>query len=162
MSHAQDAAYHAVPLVDGQAEEAVNFYVSVFPNSLTTTAMRYGDDGPEPNGSVMTISFELDGLKFTAINGGPMFTLTEVVSFVVRCETQNEVDHYWNLLTADGGKPSRCGWLKERFALSWQIIPHALPELLQAQDPRMQQRVTQALMQMTKIEIAQLEAASRG
>ncbi len=147
---------------DGQAEAAAQFYVSIFPNSKITAATRYGEAGPGPKGSVMTIGFELDGLSFTGLNGGPVFKFTEAISLVVHCETQAEVDHYWERLTADGGKPNQCAWLKDKFGVSWQIVPATLIELLQDEDPARSARVMQAMMQMTKIDIARLQAARAG
>jgi predicted 3-demethylubiquinone-9 3-methyltransferase (glyoxalase superfamily) len=147
---------------DGQAEEAANLYVSIFPSSKITATTRYGASGPGPAGSVMTIGFELDGMRFTALNGGPMFKFTEALSLVVHCETQAEVDHYWERLTAGGGTPSKCGWLKDKLGLSWQIVPNALIELMQDKDKARAARVMQAMLQMGKIDIAKLEAAHRG
>jgi predicted 3-demethylubiquinone-9 3-methyltransferase (glyoxalase superfamily) len=143
---------------DGQAEEAANFYVSIFPNSKVSATSRYGEAGPGPKGSVMTIAFDLDGLSFTALNGGPMFKFTEAISLVVHCETQAEVDHYWDKLSA-GGQQVQCGWLKDKYGLSWQIVPNALMELVQDKDPAKSQRVMAAMMQMKKIDIAGLKAA---
>jgi predicted 3-demethylubiquinone-9 3-methyltransferase (glyoxalase superfamily) len=143
---------------NGQAEEAANFYVSIFPNSKVSATSRYGEAGPGPKGSVMTVAFELDGLSFTALNGGPMFKFTEAVSLVVHCETQAEVDHYWDKLSA-GGQQVQCGWLKDKYGLSWQIVPNALIELVQDKDPAKSQRVMAAMMQMKKIDIAGLKAA---
>jgi predicted 3-demethylubiquinone-9 3-methyltransferase (glyoxalase superfamily) len=143
---------------DGQAEEAANFYVSIFPNSKVSSTSRYGEAGPGPKGSVMTIAFDLDGLSFTALNGGPMFKFTEAISLVVHCETQAEVDHYWDKLSA-GGQQVQCGWLKDKYGLSWQIVPNALIELVQDKDPAKSQRVMAAMMQMKKIDIAGLKAA---
>jgi predicted 3-demethylubiquinone-9 3-methyltransferase (glyoxalase superfamily) len=143
---------------DGQAEEAANFYVSIFPNSKVGSTSRYGEAGPGPKGSVMTISFDLDGLSFTALNGGPMFKFTEAISLVVHCETQAEVDHYWDKLSA-GGQQVQCGWLKDKYGLSWQIVPNALIELVQDKDPAKSRRVMAAMMQMKKIDIAGLKAA---
>jgi predicted 3-demethylubiquinone-9 3-methyltransferase (glyoxalase superfamily) len=143
---------------DGQAEEAANFYVSIFPNSKVRSTSRYGEAGPGPKGSVMTIAFDLDGLSFTALNGGPMFKFTEAISLVVHCETQAEVDHYWDKLSA-GGQQVQCGWLKDKYGLSWQIVPNALMELVQDKDPAKSQRVMEAMMQMKKIDIAGLKAA---
>src|SRR5262249_48813900 len=120
---------------DGQAEEAANFYVSIFRNSRIKSVSRYGDGGPGPKGSVMTVGCELDGQAFTALNGGPMYRFTEAVSFVVHCENQAEVDDYWDKLTA-GGSEIQCGWLKDRFGLSWQIVPTALFELIDDKDPK--------------------------
>jgi predicted 3-demethylubiquinone-9 3-methyltransferase (glyoxalase superfamily) len=142
-----------------KAEEAAQFYVSVFSHSKIIGVTRYGDAGPGPKGSVMTVSFELDGQPFTALNGGPQFSFTEAVSFVVNCDTQQEVDHYWDRLTA-GGQPVQCGWLKDRYGLSWQIVPKALSRLLQQQDSQKSQRVMQALLQMQKIDIARLQQAA--
>jgi predicted 3-demethylubiquinone-9 3-methyltransferase (glyoxalase superfamily) len=144
---------------DGQAEEAANFYVSIFPNSKVSATSRYGEAGPGPKGSVMTIAFDLDGLSFTALNGGPMFKFTEAISLVVHCETQAEVDHYWDKLSA-GGQQVQCGWLKDKYGLSWQIVPNALIELVQDKDPAKSQRVMAAMMQMKKIDIAGLKAAA--
>jgi predicted 3-demethylubiquinone-9 3-methyltransferase (glyoxalase superfamily) len=143
---------------DGQAEEAANFYVSIFPNSKIGSTSRYGEAGPGPKGSVMTVAFNLDGLSFTALNGGPMFKFTEAISLVVHCETQAEVDHYWDKLSA-GGQQVQCGWLKDKYGLSWQIVPNALIELAQDQDPAKSQRVMAAMMRMKKIDIAGLKAA---
>jgi predicted 3-demethylubiquinone-9 3-methyltransferase (glyoxalase superfamily) len=143
---------------DGQAEEAAKFYVSIFPNSKVGSTSRYGDAGPVPKGSVMTVAFELDGLSFTALNGGPMFKFTEAISLVVHCETQAEVDHYWDKLSA-GGSVQCGGWLKDKYGLSWQIVPDALMEFIQDKDPAKSQRVMAAIMQMKKIDIAGLKAA---
>ena len=142
-----------------QAEEAANFYVSVFRNSKVKAVTRYGDAGPGPKGSVMTVSLELDGQEFTALNGGPQFPFTEAVSFVVHCDSQQDVDAYWEKLS-EGGRASQCGWLKDKYGLSWQIVPKALPRLLQQNDPKKAQRVVQALMTMSKIDIARLEQAA--
>jgi predicted 3-demethylubiquinone-9 3-methyltransferase (glyoxalase superfamily) len=146
---------------DNQAEEAANFYTSIFKNSKIEKLNRYGDAGPGPKGSVMVASFELDGTKFTALNGGPMFKFTEAISFVVDCETQKEVDHYWEKLSEEGSA-GQCGWLKDKFGLSWQIVPSALPRLLGDPDPLRANRVMQAMLQMTKIDIAKLEQAAKG
>ena len=143
---------------DRQAEEAANFYVSIFPNSKVLSTSRYGEGGPGPKGTVMTVSFELDGLSCTALNGGPMFKFTEAISLVVHCETQAEVDHYWDKLSA-GGQQVQCGWLKDKYGLSWQIVPNALMEFIQDKDPAKSQRVMAAMMQMKKIDIAGLKAA---
>jgi predicted 3-demethylubiquinone-9 3-methyltransferase (glyoxalase superfamily) len=146
---------------DNQAEDAMNFYLSVFKDSKAGKIVRYGDAGPGPEGSVMVASFELNGMKFTALNGGPVFKFTEAVSFVVDCETQAEVDHYWEKLSA-GGQPGNCGWLKDRFGLSWQVVPSALPRLLSDPDASKTNRVMQAMMGMQKIDIAGLEQAAQG
>ena len=145
---------------DGQAEEAVGFYTSIFKNSRIDGVTRYGDAGPGPKGSVMTIAFELEGQKFTAINGGPVFKFTEAISFVVNCETQQEVDQYWDQLSA-GGKEVQCGWVKDRYGLSWQIVPTVLITMLQDKDAERSQRVMKAMLQMVKIDIAGLEKAYR-
>ena len=146
---------------ENQAEEAAKFYTSIFKNSKITDVSRYGDAGPGPKGSVMTVGFELDGQQFTALNGGPVFKFTEAVSFVVHCETQEEVNHYWSRLTA-GGKEVQCGWLKDRYGLSWQVVPNALIRLMTDPDPAKAQRVAKAMMQMVKLDIGKLEAAARG
>ncbi len=147
---------------DNQAEEAVNFYVSVFKNAKIGKIVRYGDAGPGPKGSVMTAAFELEGQSFTALNGGPHFTFSEAVSFVVKCEDQAEVDRLWDRLTADGGAPSQCGWLKDRFGVSWQIVPDGMIELISDPDPEKAKRVMEAMMSMTKIDVARLRQAHAG
>ncbi len=144
---------------DGNGEEAAELYTSVIPNSRIVDVARYGPAGPGPEGTVMTVSFELGGQKFVGVNGGPQFPFTEAVSFQVSCETQAEVDTYWDALS-DGGSAGQCGWLKDRFGLSWQIIPTALPRLLGAPDPATARRVMEAMLQMKKIEIAALERAA--
>lgn len=146
---------------DSQAEEAANFYVRVFPNSKVNKVVRYGETGPGPAGSAMTVQFQLDGQSFTALNGGPIFKFTEAVSFVVHCQTQEEVDRYWQQLSV-GGAESQCGWLKDKFGLSWQIVPGVLPELLSDPDPAKSGRVMQALMTMKKLDIAALKRAGGG
>jgi predicted 3-demethylubiquinone-9 3-methyltransferase (glyoxalase superfamily) len=145
---------------DTEAEEAANFYVSVFPNSKVTRVDYYGDAGPRPAGTVITAEFELDGKPFVALNGGPEFTFDEAVSLQVLCQDQAEVDHYWNALTADGGEESQCGWLKDRFGFSWQIVPIRLMELLRDPDPGRSGRAMQAMLRMQKLVIADLEAAA--
>ena len=145
---------------NSNAEEAANFYASVFKNSKVKAVTRYSGAGPGPKGSVMTVSFELDGQEFTALNGGPQFAFTEALSFVVHCDTQQDVDYYWDKLTA-GGQESQCGWLKDKYGLSWQIVPKALPRLLQQTDPKKAQRVMQALLQMKKLDIGALERAAQ-
>ncbi|AWC24135.1 3-demethylubiquinone-9 3-methyltransferase [Aminobacter sp. MSH1] len=146
---------------DNQAEEAVNFYISVFRNAKVGKVTRYGEAGPGPVGSVMVAEFELEGTRFTALNGGPMFKFTEAISMVVDCKDQAEVDHFWDRLS-EGGQPGQCGWLKDRFGLSWQIVPEALPRLLGDPDPAKAGRVMQAMLQMTRIEVAKLEKAYAG
>jgi predicted 3-demethylubiquinone-9 3-methyltransferase (glyoxalase superfamily) len=143
---------------DAQAEKAANFYVSIFHNSKIVNCNRYGEAGPGPKGSVMTVVFELDGQEFIALNGGPLFKFTEAISLIVNCKTQEEVDTYWAKLLA-GGEESRSGWLKDKFGLSWQIIPTLLGEMLSDPDPQKAKRVMQAMLQMKKIDIAQLKRA---
>lgn len=147
---------------DSQAEEAVNFYVSIFTNSRIGRVARYDDEGAKaagrPKGSVMTVAFELDGQEFVALNGGPVFTFTEAISFVVNCETQGEVDHFWDRLS-DGGHEVQCGWLKDRFGVSWQIVPIILVEMLQDEDPEKSKRVMAAMLNMKKISIDALKKA---
>jgi predicted 3-demethylubiquinone-9 3-methyltransferase (glyoxalase superfamily) len=137
---------------DDKAEEAMNFYVSIFKNSKVLSVRRYGDAGPGPKGTVMTATFQLDGQNFMALNGGPLFTFSPAISLYVNCETQDEVDDLWDKLS-DGGKKERCGWLKDKFGLSWQIIPSALGEMLGDKDPERAKRVMQAMLQMDKIDI---------
>ena len=141
-----------------QAEEAANFYVSIFKNSKISDVTRYGDAGPGPKGSVMTVEFELDGQPFIALNGGPHFRFTEAVSFSVDCTTQQEVDEYWEKLTR-GGEEGPCGWLKDKYGLSWQVNPTILGELLSDPDQKKASRVMEAMMKMKKIDIAALEQA---
>jgi len=143
---------------DGKAEEAMNFYFSIFKNSKILSVTRYGEAGPGPKGTVMTAKFELNGQEFVALNGGPQFTFTEAISFVVNCETQQEVDELWEKLSA-GGQKSRCGWLKDKYGLSWQVVPTALVEMLQDKDAKKSNRVMQAMLQMNKIEIETLRRA---
>ncbi|HET9728498.1 MAG TPA: VOC family protein [Acidimicrobiia bacterium] len=140
------------------AEEAMNFYLSIFKNSKAGTVSRYGDAGPGPKGSVMSATFELDGQEFMALNGGPTYRFTPAISFFVNCETQQEVDELWERLSA-GGKKDRCGWLQDKFGVSWQIIPSALGRLLGDKDRARAQRVMQAMLQMDKIDIKRLEEA---
>jgi predicted 3-demethylubiquinone-9 3-methyltransferase (glyoxalase superfamily) len=144
---------------DTEGEDAANFYVSVFPNSKILDVARYGEAGPRDAGTVMTVSFELDGKKFTALNGGPEFSFTEAISFQVSCTSQDEVDAYWSKL-AEGGEEGPCGWLKDRFGVSWQIVPTALPELLLDADQEKAQRVMAAMLKMRKIDIGALERAA--
>ena len=149
---------------DNEAEEAANFYVSIFKNSKVTDVVRYNDTVAEvanrPAGSVMTVSFELDGQEFMGLNGGPLFRFSEAISFVVHCEDQSEVDDMWQKLIAGGGQPSQCGWLKDRFGVSWQVVPKALEHLFT--NPATAGRVGAALMRMTKIDIGELERAASG
>ena len=143
---------------NGKAEEAMNFYISIFKNSKILSVTRYGEAGPGPEGTVMTAKFALNGQEFVALNGGPQFTFTEAISFVVNCETQQEVDELWEKLSA-GGQKSRCGWLKDKYGLSWQVVPTALVEMLQDKDAKKSNRVMQAMLQMDKIEIETLRRA---
>jgi len=146
---------------DDKAEEAANFYVSVFKDSKIETVSRYGDAGPGPKGSVMILQFQLEGQRFTALNGGPIFHFTPAISLLVDCQTQEEVDDLWQKLSA-GGRPDRCGWLQDKFGLSWQIIPAALGKLMSDPDPKKSNRVMQAMLQMEKIDIKRLEQAYQG
>jgi len=145
---------------DTQAEEAAEFYTLIFKNSRIGSVSRYGEAGPGPKGSVMTVNFELDGQPFTALNGGPLFHFTEAISFFVNCETQQEVDELWEKLTA-GGEESQCGWLKDKYGVSWQIIPTRLMKLMSDPDSAKSSRVFQAMLQMRKIDIQKLEEAAR-
>ena len=143
---------------DGKAEEAANFYVSVFKNSKVGRVTRFGEGGPCPKGTVMSVTFQLDGEEFFALNGGPQFTFTPAISFFVNCETQQEVDELWGKLSA-GGEESRCGWLKDKYGLSWQIIPSALGKLMGDKDAEKAKRVMQAMLRMDKIDIDRLQQA---
>jgi len=144
------------------AEEAVNFYTSLFPNSKILSIERYGAGGPGPEGSVMTASFQIAGQQFVALNGGPHFKFTEAISLVISCDSQEEVDRYWEKLTADGGEESQCGWLKDKYGLSWQVTPRVLIQLIQDPDKEKANRVFQAMLTMKKIEIPKLlEAAAQ-
>jgi predicted 3-demethylubiquinone-9 3-methyltransferase (glyoxalase superfamily) len=143
---------------DGKAEEAMNFYVSVFKNSRVVGVTRYGEAGPGPKGAVMSATFELDGQQFYALNGGPQFTFTPAISLFVNCETQQEVDELWDKLS-EGGKKERCGWLRDKYGVSWQIIPSALGKLLGDKDPAKANRVMMAMLQMDKIDIQRLQQA---
>ncbi len=146
---------------DGNAEEAANFYISVFKKSKITRVSRYSESGPGPQGSVMTIAFELNGQEFVALNGGPEFKFNEAISFVVNCENQEEVDDFWEKLS-DGGRIIECGWLRDKYGVTWQIVPTALLKLMADPDPEKSGRVVQAMLRMKKIEIAGLIAASEG
>jgi predicted 3-demethylubiquinone-9 3-methyltransferase (glyoxalase superfamily) len=146
---------------DGNAEEAMHFYTSVFKNSKTGNVVRYGEAGPGPKGSVMSVTFELDGQEFYALNGGPHFSFTPAVSFFVSCKTQEEVDYFWDKLS-EGGQKQPCGWLQDKYGLSWQIIPAALGEMLHDKNAQKSQRVMKAMLQMKKIEIEGLRQAYDG
>jgi predicted 3-demethylubiquinone-9 3-methyltransferase (glyoxalase superfamily) len=144
---------------DNQAEEATNYYVSVFKDAEVLSVNRYGEAGPGEPGAVLTTTFRIAGQEFMTINGGPHFTFTEATSFYIDCDSQEEVDYFWNTLIQDGGEPSQCGWLKDKYGLSWQVIPTILIELLGDADSERANRVMQAMLQMTRIDIAELQAA---
>jgi len=143
---------------DNQAEEAMKFYTSIFKNSKPGRITRYGEGAPQPKGTVMTATFQIEGQEFIALNGGPLFSFTPAISFMVHCETQEEVDDLWEKLSA-GGKKERCGWLKDKFGVSWQIIPTVLGKLLQDEDPEKSKRVMAAMLKMDKLDIEALRAA---
>jgi predicted 3-demethylubiquinone-9 3-methyltransferase (glyoxalase superfamily) len=145
---------------DGRAEEAAELYTSLFPDSKIVSVSRYGPDMPLPEGTVLTVDFTLDGQPYLALNGGPEYRFTPAISFQIHCSDQAEVDHYWEGLTSGGGRPDQCGWLVDRFGVSWQVVPVALTELMQDPDPGRARRATQAMMRMTKIEIAELYRAA--
>ena len=147
---------------DNNAEEAANFYTSVFKDASIDSIARYGEGAPAPQGSVMTVSFTLFGQKFTALNGGPHFKFSDGISFVVNCNDQEEVDYYWNSLLKDGGKESQCGWLKDKFGLSWQVVPERMLELLSDPDKDKANRAMQAMMKMVKLDLPTLEKAAAG
>ncbi|MDQ1701190.1 MAG: hypothetical protein QOF57_442 [Frankiaceae bacterium] len=147
---------------DTQAEEAAQFYVSVFPNSRVTAVSRYTEAGPREAGLVLTVDFELDGQRFTGINGGPEFTFDEAVSFLIECETQEEIDAYWDKLLAGGGEESQCGWLKDKYGLSWQVVPKGMDALFADPDPKKAERAMAAMLGMIKIDMAALQAAADG
>ena len=147
---------------DSNAEEAVNFYVSIFKDSKIKDVSRYGDAGPGPKGQVMVMSFEIEGQEFVALNGGPRFKFTEAVSFVVHCNGQKEVDHYWDRLLEGGGQTQACGWLKDRYGLSWQIVPNEFFDLMKDKDPAVRNRVMQAMMGMVKFDVEGLKKAAEG
>ena len=146
---------------DGKAEEAMNFYVSIIPNSKIISVTRVGDAGPGPKGSVLTAEFALNGVEFVALNGGPQFKFTEAVSFVINCETQEEVDRYWEKLS-EGGRTDQCGWLKDKYGLSWQITPIQLTQMLKDKDQKKADRVMKAMMKMAKLDIKELKQAYEG
>lgn len=148
---------------DKEAEAAANLYVSVFKDARILSTTRYGKEGfGQQAGTVMTVEFELEGQKFLGLNGGPQFKFSEAISFQIFCETQEEIDYFWSMLTADGGKESQCGWLKDKFGLSWQVVPTALTEILKSADAAAAQRVTKAFMQMKKFDIEALKQAHNG
>lgn len=146
---------------DTEAEEAARFYTSVFPNSSVTEISHYGEAGPRPAGTVMMVAFELDGKPFSALNGGPQFSFDEAISFAVECEDQTEVDHYWDALS-EGGEEVQCGWLKDRFGISWQVVPTAVFETVGGPDPEGAARATRAMLGMKKLDVAALRAAYAG
>jgi len=146
---------------DGRAEEAANFYTSVFKNSKIGTVSRYGEGGPGPKGSVMSATFQLEGQEFIALNGGPHYSFTPAISFFIHCETQEEVDHYWDKLS-EGGRTVQCGWLQDKFGLSWQVVPTILSKLLNDKDPAKSKRVMQAMLKMIKLDIQGLKDAYEG
>ncbi len=144
---------------DNQAEAAAQFYTSIFKDSKILETSRYGDAGPGPKGSVMVVKFQIAGMDVTALNGGPRFKFSEAFSFVVSCDNQAEIDEYWRKLTSDGGEESMCGWLKDKFGFSWQIVPKQMGKLMSQKDPQKSNRVMQALLQMKKLDVAKLEQA---
>jgi predicted 3-demethylubiquinone-9 3-methyltransferase (glyoxalase superfamily) len=145
---------------DQDAEAAMDFYTSIFKHSKIVRVSRYGDAGPGPKGQVMVGEFEINGQRFMALNGGPQFKFTEAISFVIHCENQEEIDYYWSNLTSQGGQESQCGWLKDKFGLSWQVVPTVLSELMSDKDPKKANAVMQALLQMKKLDIAGLRSAA--
>jgi predicted 3-demethylubiquinone-9 3-methyltransferase (glyoxalase superfamily) len=147
---------------DTQAEEAASYYTSIFKDARLGAVSRYGEGGPRPAGMVITAEFELNGQKFVALNGGPEFTFTEAISFQIPCADQDEVDYYWERLTADGGQPGPCGWLKDKFGVSWQVVPAVLSTLLGDSDPDKAARATKAMLAMGKLDIAELRRAHAG
>ena len=147
---------------DSEAEQAAKFYVGIFKNSKIGKITHYGEDGPRPQDSVMTVEFTLDRVDFVALNGGPQFKFTEAISFSVNCETQDEIDYFWEKLSADGGSTGRCGWLKDKFGLSWQVNPVVLGDMLADPDAGKANRVMKAMMEMDKIDIATVEKAAKG
>ena len=146
---------------DGKAEEAMNFYASIIPNSKVLSVLRVGDAGPGPKGSVLTANFQLQGVEFLALNGGPQFKFTEAVSFIINCETQEEVDRYWEKLS-EGGRKDQCGWLKDKYGLSWQVVPIQMLQMLKDKDPKKVDRAMSAMMKMQKLDIKALQQAYDG
>jgi len=146
---------------NGEAEQAANFYVSLFPGAKITSTSRYGNGAPFPAGTAMMVEFTLAGQRFQALNGGPQFTPSEAMSLSIRAKGAEEVDHYWNALTANGGRESRCGWLKDRFGVSWQVVPEGLDQLLADPDPARVARAMQAMMQMRKLDLEAMRAAAQ-
>ena len=147
---------------DTEAEEAAEFYCSIFPNSRIVAKSHYGEAGPRDAGTVMTVDWELDGQRFTGINGGPNFKFNEAVSFLINCEDQAEVDHYWERLTADGGEEGPCGWVKDRYGLSWQVTPRGMDAIFSDPDPKRAERATRAMFEMKKLDLETLRRAADG
>ena len=147
---------------DGRAEEAVKFYTSVFKRSKKGEVARYGDAGPGPKGSVMTATFTIEGQEFMALNGGPEFKFSPAVSFIVHCKNQKRVDYYWDKLMEGGGAPQQCGWLTDRFGVSWQVVPTIVPELMRDKDKQKRERVMQAVLKMVKLDVDELKRAAKG
>jgi predicted 3-demethylubiquinone-9 3-methyltransferase (glyoxalase superfamily) len=147
---------------DGRAEEAVKFYTSIFKRSKKGEISRYGESGPGKKGTVMTATFEIEGQEFMALNGGPEFKFTPAISFIVHCKSQKRVDYYWDKLMAGGGAPQQCGWLTDKFGVSWQVVPIVLPELMKAKDRKARERVMQAVLQMVKLDVKELKRAAKG
>jgi predicted 3-demethylubiquinone-9 3-methyltransferase (glyoxalase superfamily) len=147
---------------DDKAEEAATFYVSIFKNSKVLSVTRYGEAGPGQKGTVMVVEFQIEGQEFVALNAGPLFKFTEAISFVINCETQEEVDYFWEKLTADGGAESMCGWLKDKYGLSWQVVPTILTDLMKDKDAEKSQRVMKAMLKMKKMDIGKLKKAAEG
>ena len=147
---------------DGKTEEAMNFYLSIFKNGKVVSVMRHGEAGPGPKGSVLAVTFELEGQEFMGLNGGRHYSFTPAISMFVKCRDQAEVDHYWENLMAGGGKPMQCGWLTDKYGVFWQIVPTALGEMLQDKDPAKAKRAMEAMMQMVKLDIAALRKAHAG
>jgi predicted 3-demethylubiquinone-9 3-methyltransferase (glyoxalase superfamily) len=147
---------------DAQAEEAANFYCSLFPDSKVLNITRYGSAGPGPEGQVMVVDFQLAGQRFTGINGGPEFTFSEAISLLINCDSQEEVDRYWDALLADGGEPSQCGWLKDKYGLFWQVVPREMDEMIASTDAAAAQRTMAAMLKMVKLDLAELKRAYAG
>jgi predicted 3-demethylubiquinone-9 3-methyltransferase (glyoxalase superfamily) len=147
---------------DAQAEEAANFYCSLFPDSKVLNITRYGSAGPGPEGQVMVVDFQLAGQRFTGINGGPEFTFSEAISLLINCDSQEEVDRYWDALLADGGEPSQCGWLKDKYGLSWQVVPREMDEMIASTDAAAAQRTMVAMLKMVKLDLGELKRAYAG
>jgi predicted 3-demethylubiquinone-9 3-methyltransferase (glyoxalase superfamily) len=147
---------------DAQAEEAANFYCSLFPDSKVLNIARYGSAGPGPEGQVMVVDFQLAGQRFTGINGGPEFTFSEAISLLINCDSQEEVDRYWDALLADGGEPSQCGWLKDKYGLFWQVVPREMDEMIASTDAAAAQRAMAAMLKMVKLDLGELKRAYAG